>query len=274
MQIGIYINDKWVPAILTLTDGAMIIKYEQKSLIITYLEIGNAKLEEEKYISIDYMERQNGEIKKRNIDINSNDVNSLFSLILNHINTKETNNEDNDYVPPITNIYNNEVPKTEEPKITEDNVKEQQELNLNMEKPKKGIGIGVLVFASLTVFLFATYFIKTQNLNTSETLINKGTTMWTNSLNVPFIGYKFFADKNCAYLKGTKNGLLEDKCTYKVENHKIIIKLNENEKELTYNWNIKYKIKRERINIQVLTVLTLDNGTLSEYMYAEPQLNN
>ena len=39
MEIGIFINDKWEAAILNITESALLIKCQSKTLIITFNEI-------------------------------------------------------------------------------------------------------------------------------------------------------------------------------------------------------------------------------------------
>ena len=65
MEIGVYINEKWLPAILTITDGAIIIKMETSSLVITLLEMANINYQDQ-YLNITYMEKKRRSQKENN----------------------------------------------------------------------------------------------------------------------------------------------------------------------------------------------------------------
>ena len=52
MKIGIYIDNNWIPAFLTINDQGIIIKMENKSIIIMFKEIIRLHLNDQKFIEI------------------------------------------------------------------------------------------------------------------------------------------------------------------------------------------------------------------------------
>ena len=51
MEIGVYIDEQWFPAVLNVTDSALLIKMENRSLVITLLEMSRISFENS-YINI------------------------------------------------------------------------------------------------------------------------------------------------------------------------------------------------------------------------------
>jgi hypothetical protein len=80
MEIGVYIDEQWFPAVLNVTDTALLIKMETRSLVITLLEMSRISFENS-YINITYMERKNGEAKKKIISINAQNLEEIYDLI-------------------------------------------------------------------------------------------------------------------------------------------------------------------------------------------------
>ena len=81
MEIGIFINDKWEAAILNITDSALLIKCQSKTLIITFNEIVYYRIYNDSYIHVGYMERLNGDAWKKEISINGENNEEIINKI-------------------------------------------------------------------------------------------------------------------------------------------------------------------------------------------------
>lgn len=288
MEIGVYINEKWLPAILTITDNAVIIKMETSSLVITFLELVNINYQNE-YLNIAYMERKNGEAKKKIISVNANNLGEIYDEI---VAKKSKPKEDNDgeYVPPENNIYNT-APKKEEtktigsmyvmtnnqtsilpsqqvniPEISDENKNKQEQLN-NTLKPKQKSYAYIFV-ALLAVFLLGlSIFMRLTLLNSKENLYTEGSKMWANGTDLEYQAYKIYEDGTCKYASIRETGRSIQECTYKLKGHKITFKFNDGF-ERTYEWNIKCTITFDE-ELKLVNYLTLNkekyNNRMAEF---------
>jgi hypothetical protein len=278
MEIGVFINEKWVPGILTITDSALIIKMETNSLIITLLEIANINLQAG-YINISYMERKNGEAKKKIISINSNNLNQIYDeLIEKKTKPKEENN--GEYVPPTNNIYtqnqkpeqtktiasmyvmpnnqtSNMVPQQiNTPEISDENKLKQEELN-NKMKPKQKSYAYIFVILLIVVLIGFSIFMRVALLNVKANLYTEGSRMWTKDVSDGFNAYKIYEDGKCKYASSHGSNISVENCTYTLSGHKITFKFTGGI-EKKYEWNIKYKLSFDS-KIQFVHYLALDN---------------
>ena len=278
MEIGVYINEKWLPAILTITDGAIIIKMETSSLVITLLEMANINYQDQ-YLNITYMERKNGEAKKKIISINADNLSEIYDeIIAKKSAPKEENN--GEYVPPTNNIYNKESKEQEQktiasmyvisnnqtsvlppqqvtiPEISDENKNKQEELN-NTLKPKQKSYAYIFVII-LAVFLIGlSIFMRLTILNSKDNLYTEGSRMWASGTDSDYQAYKIYEDGNCKFGSFRGNKVSTQECKYTLNGHKITFKFEDGISR-TYEWNIKCKISFED-EIKLVNYLALNN---------------
>ena len=153
MEIGIFINDKWEAAILNITDSALLIKCQSKTLIITFNEIVYYRIYNDSYIHVGYMERLNGDAWKKEISINGENNEEIINKINEKRNgtvepVEKVNEEqkvtNGGYVMNNNTRYNNNVIDSNV-EISEENIRKQNEMNQNMEKPKSGYSIIIFI---------------------------------------------------------------------------------------------------------------------------------
>lgn len=278
MEIGVYINEKWLPAILTITDGAIIIKMETSSLVITLLEMANINYQDQ-YLNITYMERKNGEAKKKIISINADNLSEIYDeIVAKKSAPKEENN--GEYVPPTNNIYNKESKEQEQktiasmyvmtnnqtsvlppqqvtiPEISDENKNKQEELN-NTLKPKQKSYAYIFVII-LAVFLIGlSIFMRLTILNSKDNLYTEGSRMWVSGTDSDYQAYKIYEDGSCKFGSFRGNKVSAQECKYTLNGHKITFKFEDGISR-TYEWNIKCKISFED-EIKLVNYLTLNN---------------
>ena len=285
MEIGVYIDEQWFPAVLNITDNALLIKMETRSLIITLLEMSRISFENS-YINITYMERKNGEAKKRVISINAQNLEEIYTMICDKKNKPVETNE-GEYVPPQNNAYNSpstagevktiasmyvmtnntqsvmpnqaEVPKVE---ISEENKQHQQELNQTM-KPKQKSYKFVFVIILAVVLAALTVAIKLAVLNTKENLYTHGSKMWRVGTDEDYHAYKIYDDNTCKYARVKGKKINTQECSYSLNGHEIKFVVDGIVK--VYEWNIKPQLQYEE-NFEIVNVLQLGDTEYHYYM--------
>lgn len=285
MEIGIYIDDLWQAAVLTVTDSALLIKCQSKTMIITFKEIVYYKINNDGYINIGYMERLNGDAWKKDIFINGDNNSEILKKIENKRNG--TTEESEQYTPPKENAYTEvggyAIPKenayhapssnSNEQLISDENIQKQEEMNKNMQKPKKGVSIIVYIIIGILLFSYLSYSMKSLLLNSKENLFTGGGSMWQYKPNESMIfAYQFKEENNCKYIHKTSISLTEKKCTYKTSGHRIDITLETGEVH-SYKWSLKYKLKFGEGEL-LKPVLYLEGDNKQEYTNEIYQFNN
>lgn len=285
MEIGVYINEKWLPAILTITDSAIIIKMETSSLVITLLEMANISYQDQ-YLNITYMERKNGEAKKRVISINADNLGVIYDEIIAKKSAPKEEN-DSEYKPPTNNIYNQEEKKPEQktiasmyvmtnnqnsvlppqqvviPEISDENKNKQEQLNNTLKPKQKSYAFIFVILLALFLIGFSVYMRLVIN-NSKENLYTEGSKMWASETGLDYQAYKIYEDGSCKYASFRGNNMSVQECKYTIKGHQITFKFNE-EFTRTYEWNIKCKIVFED-EIKLVNYLSLNNENFENRM--------
>lgn len=250
MEIGIFINEKWEAAILNITDSALLIKCQSKTLIIAFKEIVYYRIYNDSYIHVGYMERLNGDAWKKEISINGENNEEIINKINEKRNgtvepVEKVNEEqkvtNGGYVINNNTRYNNNVIESNA-EISEENIKKQNEMNQNMEKPKNGYSIIIFIIIGIILFCGLTYLLKATLLNSKENLIQGGGMSWANVKDNNVIAYQFRDNNKCKFLHKSFDSVTEEECKYEIKGHKIEILFEDNLKH-TYEWNLKYKLQ-------------------------------
>lgn len=240
MEIGIYVDNTWIPGIVTTNTQGLIIKYQTNNIIINFKEIISVSVDNQNFIEIFYMVMINANSEKKRILLNANNVEETFKYLT---------------TPPVENKEEQaanrfKITETEELKNSQEFIEKQNELNTQVIKPKKKTSPIVLVIVIIFGIIF-TIWLKSFTVNSKENLTSL---FWvTNEEANDYFTYVFLEDKTCELTHYTSNGKIVDDCKYELNGNKIKIKF-EDEKTTDTTWKIKYKIKNFKIN----TVLLID----------------
>ena len=285
MEIGVYIDEQWFPAVLNVTDSALLIKMENRSLVITLLEMSRISFENS-YINITYMERKNGEAKKKIISINAQNLEEIYDLICAKKNKPMEENE-GEYVPPENNAYTAPAAPTEvktigsmyvmtnntqsvmpnqtevsKAEISEENKHHQEELNQTM-KPKQKSYKFVFVILLAVVLAGLTVAIKLAVINTKENMYTQGAKMWKNGTEQDYHAYKIYDDNTCKYATVRNKNITTQECSYNINGNEIKFVIDGIVK--TYEWKIKPELKYEG-KFEIVNVLELGGIEYHYYM--------
>lgn len=239
MQIGIYINNNWIPAILNANQQGFVIKMETSSIIINFKELVSCRINNQNFIELFYITMKNAETIKNKIIINSDNIEETFNILT----TKPSKDLDN---------HNNENKfmhiEKEEIKNTQEFIDKQNQLNNQKIVPKKKTPIIIAAIITVIISLLGTIILKNNSINNEETFKNL---FWSNQNETnDYFTYEFLEDDKCRYSHHTKDGKIIDDCTYQLNNKKITISY-ENGQKIIYKWKISYTIKNFKIKIML-----------------------